>query len=302
MHVYLLFSCLLLALLLAQQPLQAAPRLVASIKPVHSLVSNITQGVTEPVLLMATNQSPHHYSLRPSERRMLENAELVFWIGPGMEAFMPRLIESMQDKTVVVSLMQSSDLILHPLRSRDQDEQNHNHETALHDPHIWLNTHNLESMADVIATRLIDIDPEHAAQYSNNHHKLKIRINELRHTLHQQLADRVQPFLTFHDAYQYFEREFGLNNAGFVSIDSEIQPGARHIRHLKNQMKQKNIRCVFYEAPIEPPMMKVIIAGVNARAVALDATGTMQNAGSDNLFQTMMSLGQSFSDCLQAEK
>ena len=61
---------------------------VASIKPVHSLVASVMEGVGEPILLVKGTGSEHSYSLRPSEARALEQAEVVFWVGETMETFL----------------------------------------------------------------------------------------------------------------------------------------------------------------------------------------------------------------------
>lgn len=277
---------------------------VTTIKPVHSLATSIMHGVSHPELLLSSNQSPHHYSLRPSERRKLADADLVFWIGPGMESFMPRLINSLDRNTVTVPLIETSGLVLLALRTSDNHVNKHDDEHThdkQHDPHIWLNTHNIEKIADEITRQLIKVDPEHKTHYETNNTILKRRVAILRKELEQLLDETEDPFLTYHDAYQYFEEEFGLNNVGSISISADIQPGAGHIRKIKQQIQQQSIRCVFYDAPVKPPLLRALLSSSHAISVALDATGMMQPAGKDNLLQTMRSLGKSFSGCLQVD-
>src|SRR5512147_1007111 len=86
----LLASLLVLLLVAATPPAGAAepPRVVVSIKPVHSLVAAVMQGVGEPVLLLQTGASPHTYSLRPSDAQALRRAQLVVWVGEGLEMFL----------------------------------------------------------------------------------------------------------------------------------------------------------------------------------------------------------------------
>lgn len=280
------------------------PNVVTSIKPIHSLATSIMQGVGPAELLLRTNQSPHHYSLRPSERRKLADADLVFWIGPGLESFMPRLIDSLNQNTVVVPLIDAHGLALKPLRSHHQHDDSHDSQKQgeLLDPHIWLNTTNIEHMANEITRQLIKADPAHTTQYENNNRKLKQQIIVLRKKLRRLLKATYQPFLTYHDGYQYFEDEFGLNNAGFVSISADIQPGAGHIRKLKNRIQQQHIQCVFFDAPVKPPVLNSLLASNRALAIELDATGMMLPAGKDNLFHSLESLAENFSKCLQADR
>lgn len=294
----------LLLLFLISAPAQAEeqtrnvlPSVATSIKPVHSLVTAIMQGVGEPDLLLTSNQSPHHYSLRPSERRKLANADLVFWIGPGMESFMSRLTDSLDKNTAVIALIKTNGLLLKPLRSQHGHDGVHGEQL---DPHIWLSTTNIEKMADEITRQLTKIDPTHKIEYENNNLKLKQQTLTLRKKLQQLLKDTTLPFLTYHDGYQYFEDEFGLNNAGFVSISDDIQPGAGHIRKLKQRIQQETIHCVFYDAPVKPPIINSLLYNSSARSIALDATGIMLPAGKDNLPQTLEALGKNFHQCLHS--
>ena len=72
----------------------AAPKVVASIKPVHSLVASVMQGIGEPQLIIEGAGSPHTYSLRPSQARALQDADLIFWIGHELEAFLEKPVET----------------------------------------------------------------------------------------------------------------------------------------------------------------------------------------------------------------
>lgn len=276
-------------------------RIVASIKPVHSLVAGITQGVSEPKLLMSSKQSPHHYSLRPSERRMLAEADLVFWIGPNMESFMPRILSSLKNKQKSISLIETQGLKLLPLRQTDHDEHGHNEtEQALSkmDAHFWLNTYNADILVDAISQQIIRIDPEHTQQYQSNSQRLHHQIAQLRKKLQQSLSTVKSPFLTYHDGYQYFETEFGLNNAGFITA-SELQPGARRISELKKLIKEQDIECIFYDAPAEPAILKSLQTNSKTRTFMLDPVGIFIPPSKEAWFEIMNLLNKQFINCQQ---
>ena len=272
-------------------------RVVASIKPVHSLVAGIMQGVGRPELLLSSNQSPHHYSLRPSERRKLARADLIFWIGPNMESFMPRLLHSIDNKTQLISLVDTEGLILLPMRLTGHSHENQH---TVIDPHIWMNTYNIEKMADEITRQLVSIDPANTRQYKNNNKILHRKIKNLRNELRLKLKDKNSPFLTYHDGYQYFEEEFNLKNIGFISSGPELQPSAMHIQAMKKLIRKYSIQCIFYDAPSKPPIITSLLAGSGARAIELDPTGILLPAGKDTLWQIMRSLGKNFQSCLQS--
>ena len=72
----------------------AEPQVVASIKPVHSLVAAVMEGVGTPDLIVGGAASPHAYALKPSQAKSLEEADLIFWIGPELESFLEKPIET----------------------------------------------------------------------------------------------------------------------------------------------------------------------------------------------------------------
>ncbi len=86
------------------------PSVVTSIKPVHTLVAGVMQGVGTPALIVEGGGSPHTYSLRPSNARALQGADVIFWIGPSLEAFLDRPIDSLGKDARVVSLMDAHGL------------------------------------------------------------------------------------------------------------------------------------------------------------------------------------------------
>lgn len=82
----------------------AAPNVVVSIKPIHSLVAAIMDGIAEPQIIVDGGASPHTYSLKPSNARALENADVVFWVGDGLEKFLEKPLESLAGKATVIEL------------------------------------------------------------------------------------------------------------------------------------------------------------------------------------------------------
>ncbi len=254
---------------------------------------------------MSSNQSPHHYSLRPSERRMLAEADLVFWIGPSMESFMPRILGSLRNKQKSVPLIQTQGLKLLPLRQMDNehahDEHRHNetdHDLSKLDAHFWLDTHNADILVDAISQQIIRFDPEHRQQYQSNSQQLHHQIAQLRKNLQQSLSTIKSPFLTYHDGYQYFEAEFGLHNAGFIAA-SELQPGARRISELKTLIKEQDIECIYYDAPTEPAILKSLQTNSKAKTAMLDPVGIFIPPGKEVWFEIMNSLNKQFINCQQ---
>jgi len=84
---------------------------VASVKPVHSLVAGVMEGVGEPDLLVRGAGSPHTYSMRPSEASMLEGADVVFWVGPNMEMFLADALDTLAAGATIVELGEADGLV-----------------------------------------------------------------------------------------------------------------------------------------------------------------------------------------------
>lgn len=274
-------------------------RVVASIKPIYSMVAAIMQGVGRPELLLSSNQSPHHYSIRPSERRKLSRADLIFWVSPNIESFMPRLLSSLDNKIQVIALIDTNNLTLHRVRLTDHQRISpHDNQHTQIDAHIWLNTYNIEKMTDEITRQLVSIDPDNARNYKNNNKILHEKINKLRDELGLLLKDKQHLFLTYHDGYQYFEQEFKLKNTGFVSSNPDLRPSARHIQSMKDLIRKYSIQCIFYDAPIEPPIMASLLAGSRAQAIELDPTGIRLPADEQALFKIMRKMADQFRQCL----
>lgn len=265
-----------------------------TVKPVHSLVAGVMQGVAEPVLVMGTSASPHHYTLRPSERRALANASLIFWVGPELESFMPRILGSLDASSKNVTLIEAKGLLRLPART----VHNHAADESHIDPHIWLSPQNAHAMVDAIADELSRLDAAHAHIYADNSKRLHQRIRESDGQIRRQLAGKTSAFLSYHDAYQYFEQAYGLNNAGFVSSGDEISPSAKYVHELRDKIRKQQLHCLFYEAPSRPALVDTLTRGLAVEALELDAMGTRFKPGEDTWFKIIHNLADSYNSCL----
>jgi zinc transport system substrate-binding protein len=276
MRLLLLLSTLLLASIG-----QAQPRVVATIMPIHSITAALMQGVAEPELLIPATSTPHHFSLRPSQRRSLEHAGLIIWVGEPLEGFMPRILHSLPEEVQVLGLMEPSDY---------------------EDPHIWLDPIQTIQISAQIRDALIRIDPEHAEHYRNNAEKLKTRLKELDHSLDKQLTPvREQPFIVFHNAYGYMIERYNLTQVGSVTLDEHHQPGGRHLQALRKQLLREKISCLFTEPQFEPAIVDNLIRDTQTRTMPLDPMGIDYLPGPDAYFHMMETLGDSLSRCLSGK-
>lgn len=308
----------LLTMALLSTTAMAAPDVVASIKPVHSLVAAVMAGVGEPALIVRGSASPHTYALKPSDAGALESADIVFWTGHGMELFLADALETLATDATVVELADSPGITLlsvreggafeaHAHEGEEHGDEEHDHEHQEHDDehgegdmHFWLDPENAKLMVTHIATTLAEVDPENATAYQANAEAELVRLDELEAELAATLAPVAdKPFIVFHDAYQYFEARFGLTLAGSVTVTPEVMPGAARIDELKAKVAELGATCVFAEPNFEPTIIAAITEGSPAQSGVLDPEGGALAEGPD-LYPTLLrGLATSLVDCLQ---
>ncbi|MCG6858821.1 MAG: zinc ABC transporter substrate-binding protein [Salaquimonas sp.] len=284
---------------------QAAPKVVASIKPIHSLVASVMQGVGTPDLIVEGASSPHTYALRPSQASEIEQADVVFWVGHELEPFLEKPLESLGGNAEVVELADVHGLTLLSPREGGAFEP-HRHDANEHDnahgetdPHIWLDPHNAAAMLPVIEETLARTDPANAATYRTNAEKTATRLNDLERKIDAVVTPvKDKPFIVFHDAYHYFENRFGLAAAGSITVSPEVAPGAERITQIRAKLADTHAACVFAEPQFEPKIISVVIEGSSARSGVLDPLGATLEPGPDLYFKVLDNLAGSFRDCL----
>ena len=297
-------------------------RVVASIKPVHSLVSAVMAGVGEPRLLMRGRASPHTFTLRPSDAAALADADVVFLIDGTMETSLARSVEALAGKARVVALANAKGLVRLPLREggafeadphHDHDEDHakgrpHTHGDRDHDDdhargafdmHVWLDPANGRTMARAIAHALSQADPANAASYEANARMLLPRLDALAKRVSAELAPvRGTPFVVFHDGYRYFEDRFGLNAVGSVVVSPERSPGAKRLRRLRAKMRELDVACVFAEPQFNMRIVDVVLEGSKIRSGIVDPLGADIEDGPELYFTLLRNMAAAFKGCL----
>jgi zinc transport system substrate-binding protein len=304
----------------------AVPQVVVSLKPVHSLVAGVMAGVGEPKLLIPGSASPHSYSLKPSDARALSQADLVFWIGNGMETFLEKPLNSLANRARVVELSTVEGVTLlktrasgawepHGEHEADEEgtahpehdehgeqgvaEEEHAHHHGAYNLHIWLDPDNAIAIVEAAVTALSDVDPGHAADYARNGAALIGRLQALDRDLWADLAPvRTTPFVVFHDAYQYFEKHYDLNAVGSITLSPDRTPGASRLSEIRNKIKGLSASCVFSEPQFAPSVVHTVIEGTSARQGVLDPLGADLPAGPEAYFALMRDLVASLRKCL----
>ena len=294
-------------------PLQAQqhvePRVVVSIKPIHSLTTAIMEGVGTPQLLIKGAGTPHGYSMRPSEARMLTDADLVIWVGEGLETFLTRPLANLGQDAQQLTLADHLRSAMLPIRQGGtwEGHSSHGHDPHGHDPHghdldvhIWTSPVLAKEMVRLIAETLAAVDPSHAAIYAANAATLATRLDQLYHEVNDQLQSVASvPYVVFHDAYQYFERDFGLNAVGSVTIDPERAPGVRRVQEVRDKIVELNARAVFSEPQFQSRIVATVVEGTGAGTGVLDPLGADLTEGPEAYFSLIRTMGANILDTLK---
>ncbi len=356
---------------------------VASIKPIHSLVAAVMSGVGEPGLIVEGAGSPHNYALKPSQAREIESAKLIFWVGHELESFLEKPLETIGANAKSIALIDAHGIEKlsfreggafdkhghedeaghddhghekkaeaehdhdhekkaeakhdHDHEKKAEAEHDHDHEKkaeAEHDhdhekkaeaehghdhekkaeaehehedqhghgafdAHVWLDPKNAKAMVHEIEEALVKADPGNAKKYEANAKAITAKLD----TLITEVSADLKPvkgkgFIVFHDAYQYFEKRFGIAASGSITVSPEVMPGAERISDIRAKIKELGATCVFAEPQFEPKLVSTVTEGTKARSGVIDPLGASLEGGPELYFKLIRNMAGSISTCL----
>lgn len=292
------------ALGMASSPtLAAPPKVVTSIKPVQALVKMVMGSLGNPELVIPATASPHTFAMKPSQAKMLEDAEVVFWIGPGLETTLIGPLDNLAGKAQVVELLEAPGLRLIRFDEDEHTEDAHAHEAHDHgniDPHIWLAPSNARKMVLHIADIMSQIDPANADTYAKNAKKARQRITILsRKTMDFVAQMRYTPYLVQHDGFGYLALEFGFNEVGHIQTTPGREPGAKHVAEIIDLIKSKDVKCLLHEPQFAPKLAERLNAETRIAIREVDPMGIHLSLSDTTYVRIIQGIIVSMETCLQ---
>ncbi|MFM2589265.1 zinc ABC transporter substrate-binding protein ZnuA [Vibrio sp. TBV020] len=282
------------ALMLVSSSFAHAATVLTSIKPIQLITLELTKGVDQPEVLLASNTSPHDYALKPSDVKRLRTADLVIWFGHDLEPFLSKVLEG-QDN--VLTLSETKSLELREFDGGHHDHDGHDH--GSHDPHFWLGYKPTLQVAQAITERLSEVDASNKAQYQDNLAAFEVQLAEQQESIRAQLAPVADAgYYVFHDAYGYFEQDFPLNHLGYFTVSPDRKPGAKTLISIRKALANQNAMCVFSEPQFTPAVVESVTRGSDAKTGVLDPIGADVEVTVGAYFQFKQNLADSFSNCL----
>ena len=286
-------------------PAQAEVKVLTSIKPLQLIAAAVQDGVAIPEVLLPPGASPHNYALRPSDVRKVQSVDLLYWIGPDMEGFLPRVLNGRTLPSVAVQDLPGMKLRRFAEDSHshaeEADEHDHDHRPGSLDAHLWLSPVNARVIATKMAADLSAADPANAARYESNLKAFDERLDALDQRLKKRLAGvEGKPYFVFHEAFDYFEDAYGLKHTGVFSVAAEVQPGAQHVAAMRTRLQEVGKTCVFSEPPLRPRLAETLVAGLPVKLAELDALGGYTPATAQGYEQVLEKLGNDLAGCLES--
>ena len=310
----LAISCL--ATLLLSTSALAAPKVIASIVPVHSIVASVMGDIGTPELLLSGRNSEHTATLSPQQLSDLGKADAVFMIGSGLEHKLGQVSgsEAVGGKKFT-ALSEVAGIKTLPVRQGGTFEVHEEHEGEEHegeehddhdeailkfDPHVWLDPENVKAMTNAVAANLSKVDPGNAKTYEANAAAFVASLDQLMADISAETKPiQNKPFVVFHDAYQYFETRFGLTAVGSISDVSAAAPSAKRLNEIRSKLQETKAVCVFREPQFDAKYVTVVLEGSKAKPGILDPIGSDITPGPKAYAELLTKLAKDARDCLK---
>ena len=307
------------------------PKVAADISPVHSLVSRVMLGVGTPDLIVQAGASPHGYTLRPSEAKALQDAQMVFWMGESLSPWMEGALDTLSSDATIITLLERDETILMEFREgalfEEHDHDDHGDEKHddhgdekhddhgdekhddhgdhedhdSHDPHAWLSPDNARIWLNLIASQLSIVDPENAGTYFANAAAARSEIEALTIEVNSLLEPvRGKKFIVFHDAYQYFEKAFDLSASGAISLGDASKPSPARIAEIQGRIQEESIDCVLSEPQFNKGLVATVMAGSKAKTNVIDPLGVGLKPGPDLYSELIRNMTKTLVDCFES--
>ncbi|MDA7755624.1 zinc ABC transporter substrate-binding protein [Candidatus Pelagibacter sp.] len=318
------FILSILSLLTIFTPANAEIKVVTSIKPIHSLASYLMDGVGKPDLIVDGFNSPHGFSMKPSHAKMLQNADLIFWIGEDLESFLEKPLNSIAKKAEKIELIEIKGLNVLKFRERnifdehdhddhakkeddhddhakkeddhDDHDEHKGHGHGEYDPHVWLDPINAKVILKEMSEHLIENDSKNTSTYKNNLDKALKDIDKLTINVMTELNESTSS-IVFHDAYQYFEKRFNVKILGAFTVNTDVMPGAEQLSEIREIIEHDKVKCIFSEPQFNPDIIKVVAKDMNIKTGVVDPLGATLDPGKDLYFDLIRNMSASFKGC-----
>lgn len=296
-------------------PVIANATILVSVKPLGFITSSIAGGVTDTQVLVPTGASPHDYSLKFSDIQKVKSADLVVWVGDDVDEFLAKPISQIDARKVInISTLSEIKPFLNQVHDEHFDEKdeheigNYSHEHHHHHEsdndlstnwHVWYSPEISKVVAQKVADKLIKQYPNKKALIAKNLANFDRTLAEKSAEIKAQLAPfKDEGFFVFHDAYSYFNEAYGLNQTGYFTINPLVAPGAKTLAHIKEEISEHHVSCLFTEPQFTPKVIESLAEGTKVKIGRLDPLGDKVKLGAGSYTNFLQATADSYAKCL----
>jgi len=258
-------------------------RVLVSVRPLALIAEAVAGGRAKVDVLVKAGQSPHHFSLKASDRQRIAAADLVLWVGPELERFLVKPLGSAKSSMAAATEVN--------LTNTELNNPEHSHDKS---SHPWLAPDAAIHLAQRLADRLALLDTASADVYQANAEAFSLRIERLDQAIRSSLAGYHSAYAVAHDAYRSFSEHYRLPEPLVLSVSPEVSPGARKLWQLQSKLPQQS--CVLVELEHQSRWLKALVETQQLRLHTVDtlAYGT----GITSYADFLTSMSETFQACL----
>ena len=287
---------------------------ITTIQPINALVNAVIGNTGGSTLLIPSEVSPHEFKLKPSDVKTLQDGNIIFYISNHLESSITKVFKNLPKNIKIVNLMEETGINHLAIRDneawerhdhhddhdkhakKDDDHDDHEKED---DVHIWLDPDNAIKIIQKVNKELSLLFPENSQIYNKNATNITNKITELKSELKEELLSiKDKPYIVFHDAYQYFEKVFGLNAVGSIALEDDVATSPKQISYIRNKIIKSNVSCVFQEPQFDSKLVKTVVEGTDAKIGTLDPLGVDIANKKDFYLQLLRNMSKSLKECL----
>ncbi|MBL4581112.1 MAG: zinc ABC transporter substrate-binding protein [Gammaproteobacteria bacterium] len=261
--------------------------IVTTIKPLQMIAEAVVQEYGSVSSIVDAQQSPHHFTVSPSDRIALARADITVWIGPSFETRISDFFMQAQLKAKTITVIDTPGLRVHTIGNGQLDA------------HLWLDSSNAIRIATAIAERAAELDPVNAASYSQNLESFGVEIESRNQQIEQRFkAPSKANYAVYHNAYQYFEQQFGLQHDMVILQDPEVQPGIREIIQLRSQVNEQRPSCLLLDFDSSLELVNTVLNGHELKLITVDLLGSNVDSSENTYSEFISNLTDDFYRCL----
>ncbi|MEK9779246.1 MAG: metal ABC transporter substrate-binding protein [Gammaproteobacteria bacterium] len=275
---------LLILILFLSSNVVASVKVSVSIKPIHSIVALLTQGLTVPDLLIDDNQTAHHFFMRPSHARKITNSDLVVLVDKNFEKGFQKIISNLDNRKIFYFSDASKRII-----NSKYDE----HDEEILNPHLWLDRENVVNFAKILSNKLMEIDPVNKKQLQKN---LDLFLKKFSEVSRINLSNEDKKIVILQsNSAEYFLNDNNIKHFQIISNNHEEHISMKKYNEIIKLSEGNKIACVVVDDKSNSDVLKNLAKELNTQLVFVDIV----SHDTKDFYEFFQSISERFSTCLQ---